>query len=63
MSHAKSSQDTPQSVLDRERQEPKQMPRTLDEFNNMTLQERQWMFDNKHSLYEKFQRMNRKEWD
>lgn len=38
------------------------MPRNLDEFNALSLQQRQWLYDKKHSLYEKFQKQNRKEW-
>ena len=51
---AKSNLQKPPEAIERERQEPAKMPQTLADFKNLSFRERQWLYDNRPSVYQKF---------
>lgn len=62
MSHARSSAQTPAEVTDREISKPDMLPTTLQEFDRMSLQERNWLYQHRPEIYNRFMKQIRKEW-
>ena len=49
-------------VTDREISKPDMLPTTLQEFDRMSLQERNWLCQHRPEIYNRFMKQIRKEW-
>lgn len=61
MNHVQSSRAVTAQELERTRRKPDMMPQTVNDFKRMSFQERQWLYENRRELYNRFSKQEKGE--